>query len=92
MLGAGTSVSAVETWVTHRPKSFITHHPDEVGTTELSYSEGDFLHFYMIYSKLYGGVRIVSMQPRIIEVYLTVPNNNFIDPKFTPAGEDFVTK
>ena len=61
-------------WVTERPSLFEIHWPGG-GDDELDYSEGDFIHFGLTNSKLFGGIRIVSMTPRIIEVYLAVPNN-----------------
>lgn len=60
-------------WVTERPDLFEFHWPGG-GTPDLSYNEGDFIQFWFSKSGLYGGIRIVSMSPRIIEVYLAVPN------------------
>jgi hypothetical protein len=43
---------------------------------EWEYKQGDFLIFQLeapTWSR-WGGIRIVSMEPRIIEVYLGVPN------------------
>jgi hypothetical protein len=59
-------------WVTERPSLFESYWPGG-GTNDLSYSEGDFIQYRL--DDLYGGIRIVSMNPRIIEVYLAVPNN-----------------
>jgi hypothetical protein len=60
--------------VTGRPSLFKSLWPGG-GSTEMEYEEGDFFQFYMYTADLYGGVRIVSMSPRIIEVYLAVPND-----------------
>ena len=59
--------------VTGRPKLFKSLWPGG-GSSEIDYGEGDFFQFYLITAELYGGVRIVSMSPRIIEVYLAMPN------------------
>lgn len=67
------SLDKIMDWVQERPDLFINHWP-EIGTyNELDYEEGDFIHFKLLDSKLYGGIRIVSLSPRIIEVYLTLP-------------------
>lgn len=60
--------------VTSRPGLFETYWPGG-GNSDIDYEEGDFIQFYMSTADLYGGVRIVSMSPRIIEVYLVVPND-----------------
>jgi hypothetical protein len=60
-------------WVTERPSLFESYWPGG-GDNDLNYSEGDFIQ-YKLGDDLYGGIRIVSMSPRIIEVYLAVPNN-----------------
>lgn len=70
------NVSSIQYWVEERPKLFISNWPGS-HDNELSYQEGDFIQFYLTQSQLYGGIRIVSMTPRIIEVYLTLPNNDF---------------
>lgn len=63
--------------VTERPSLFKTHWPNLSGSAldQFDYSEGDFFEFQLDPSELYGGIRIVSMTPRIIEVYLAVPND-----------------
>jgi len=61
-------------WVTKRAESFELHWPGSEGQ-EMEYEEGDFIQFWLSKADLYGGIRIVSMNPRIIEVYLAVPNN-----------------
>ncbi|HZI24542.1 MAG TPA: hypothetical protein VFD46_05670 [Chryseolinea sp.] len=60
-------------WVTERPSLFKIHWPAGADD-EVDYSEGDIIQFYLSDADLYGGIRIVSMTPRIIEVYLAVPN------------------
>ncbi len=60
-------------WVTERPKNFISFWPG-IGEGELAYVEGDFIQFHLTEADLYGGVRIVKMSPRIIEVYLALPD------------------
>jgi hypothetical protein len=64
----------IKDWVTERPSLFKSYWPGG-GTNDLDYSEGDFIQFHLNDADLYGGIRIVSMTPRIIEVYLAVPNN-----------------
>ena len=64
----------IKDWVTERPGLFKSYWPGG-GTNDLDYSEGDFIQFHLNDADLYGGIRIVSMTPRIIEVYLAVPNN-----------------
>ena len=64
----------IKYWVTERPSLFEIHWPGG-GDDELDYSEGDIIQFALVDSGFYGGIRIVSMSPRIIEVYLAVPNN-----------------
>ena len=61
-------------WVTERPDLFELHWPGS-SENELDYNEGDFIQYWLSDANLYGGIRIVSMEPRIIEVYLAVPNN-----------------
>lgn len=69
------SLDNIKFWVTERPSLFKIHWPFGEGSDDLDYSEGDFIHFALVNSQLFGGIRIVSMTPRIIEVYLAVPNN-----------------
>jgi hypothetical protein len=61
-------------WVTERPDLFELYYPEAGGVNEVEYEQGDFFIYYLVDQDLYGGVRIVSMSPRIIEVYLAVPN------------------
>jgi hypothetical protein len=54
---------------------FQWNYDDEM-TDELAYSEGDFVYFRLDQDgepTRWGGIRIVSMTPRIIEVYVAVP-------------------
>lgn len=60
-------------WVTDRPSQFEEYWPGG-SEIELEYEEGDIIQFWLSKSNRYGGVRIASMNPRIIEVYLAVPN------------------
>jgi hypothetical protein len=65
-------------WVMERPSLFKSYWPGS-SDNELDYEEGDFIQFKLAVSNndndsLYGGIRIVSMTPRIVEVYLAVPN------------------
>jgi hypothetical protein len=60
-------------WVTKRPQLFEIYWPGS-SNNDLDYVEGDFIQFHLSQADLYGGIRIVSMSPRIIEVYLAVSN------------------
>jgi hypothetical protein len=63
-------------WVQEWPKAFKYEWPtDEWFGSKIDYQEGDFIHFWMGSKDQYGGIRIVSDTPRIIEVYLAVENN-----------------
>jgi hypothetical protein len=66
------SLKSIMHWVTERPKLFEQNWP---GSSDnfLAYEEGDFILFNLGFAGHYGGVRIVSMTPRIIEVYLALP-------------------
>ena len=66
------SVKSILHWVTERPKLFEVNWP---GSTDhvLEYEEGDFILFKLGFAGQYGGVRIVSMTPRVIEVYVALP-------------------
>ncbi len=67
----------IKDWVTKRPSLFESYWPGS-SDNELEYQEGDFIQFKLDNTlesqQLFGGIRIVSMTPRIIEVYLAVPN------------------
>lgn len=63
-------------FVMESPGSFETLWPDDAAINyDLPYENGDFFYIWLSLQDLYGGVRIVSVSPRIIEVYLAVPNN-----------------
>jgi hypothetical protein len=73
------NLATVQNWVQNRPKLFSSNWTDVGTNSELDYQEGDFIHFKLSNTslsptELYGGIRIVSMSPRIIEVYLAMPN------------------
>lgn len=64
----------IQFWVEERPDQFENYWPGS-SDVELDYSaSGDFFIFHLTDQQLYGGIRIASMDPRIIEVYLAVPN------------------
>lgn len=68
------SLETIMDWVTERPSLFEHHWPGS-SYNDMEYEEGDFIQFELENANRYGGIRIVSMTPRIIEVYLAVPNN-----------------
>lgn len=72
------SVSTVESWVKGRPKMFELKWEQNLdSSTEFeNYQKDDVYLFKLLEQKRYGGIRIVSMTPRIIEVYLAEPNPN----------------
>ncbi len=64
----------IEDWVTKRPDLFEIYWGYYANPLEkLEYEEGDFILFKNSDKNLFGGIRIVSMNPRIIEVYLAEP-------------------
>ena len=67
----------IEILVTQQPSHFSTYYVDsENSVEEPEYEEGDFFLFKIESNPIrYGGIRIVSESPRIIEVYLAVVNN-----------------
>jgi hypothetical protein len=69
------TLDIIKDWVMERPKLFGDHWPGGY-LDEIEYEEGDFIQYKLELGDidLYGGIRIVSMTPRIIEVYLAVPN------------------
>ena len=74
-------LSNIEDWVKERPSLFQSYWPGS-SDDKLDYEEGDIILFWNSgenyqnpYDDQYGGIRIVSMMPRIIEVYLAVPND-----------------
>ncbi|WP_147368050.1 hypothetical protein [Fibrisoma montanum] len=76
------SAASVETWVKGRPELFKIYWEHEAISpfTEIAnYQPGEIYLFRIIDHNTetpdqYGGIRIVSMTPRIIEVYLAEPN------------------
>ena len=64
----------VQHWVEDRPSQFEAYWPGG-SDMELDYEEGDIILFKQVDSNRYGGIRIVSMTPRIIEVYFAEPND-----------------
>lgn len=66
-------LSTIEDWVTKRPAQFESYWPGS-SATDLEYEEGDIIVFKLVNANRYGGIRIVSMSPRVIEVYVAVPN------------------
>lgn len=62
--------------VMERPKLFQNYWSGEAVDDNIDYEEGDIIQYKLDVGEidLYGGIRIVSMTPRIIEVYLAVPN------------------
>ena len=66
----------IEHWVTERPSQFESYYKNskDPKTDEVDYQEGDFFLMYLDKKNRYGGVRIVSESPRIIEVYIAEPN------------------
>ena len=72
---ANVDLESIQDWVTKRPDLFINRYPEKGGDYELAYAAGDFIQYHLTTSNRYGGIRIVSMSPRIIEVYLAVPND-----------------
>lgn len=66
-------INTIKHWVEDRPSNFESHMP-AVTSDHLFYNEGDIILFNILGENRYGGIRIVSMNPRVIEVYLAVPN------------------
>lgn len=74
------SATTIESWVKGRPDLFRIKWEDTEGTIPANtkmeeYKQGDIYLFKLMSQKRYGGIRIVSMTPRIIEVYLAEPNH-----------------
>lgn len=67
------TLDVIKVWVMERPQLFEQNWPGSTDQ-ELEYSAGDFFIFKYDEAN-YGGIRIVSMSPRIVEVYLAVPND-----------------
>ncbi|WP_026308534.1 hypothetical protein [Spirosoma spitsbergense] len=68
------SAKTIEDWVKKRPSLFKSYWVDN-NQEPPTYQQGDIFLFRLTDQNRYGGIRIVSMTPRIIEVYLAVPNN-----------------
>ncbi|MGM9510458.1 hypothetical protein ACS5NO_22180 [Larkinella sp. GY13] len=74
------SVKSLEHWVKERPALFENNWVDNSQEPPV-YQQGDVFLFKVMnlsspmIPNRYGGIRIVSMTPRIIEVYLAVPND-----------------
>ncbi|MEM9834200.1 MAG: hypothetical protein AAF944_26440 [Bacteroidota bacterium] len=70
------SLDNLHDWVTQRPSLFESYYNYQKGvkSEEVSYQQGDFFLMWLTNDNLYGGVRIVSETPRIIEVYIAEPN------------------
>ncbi len=73
-----TPVDKIQHMVEQSPASFQHLHDQDFDdiTEELEYSQGDFISFKLtkpMSPSRYGGLRIVSMEPRIIEVYVAMP-------------------
>lgn len=64
----------VQHWVEDRPSQFESYWPGG-SDMELDYDQGDIILFKQVDSNRYGGIRIVSLSPRIIEVYFAEPND-----------------
>ncbi|MEQ9442922.1 MAG: hypothetical protein RIG62_28040 [Cyclobacteriaceae bacterium] len=67
----------IEAWVATRPSNFENYWSQaKYLGTEAYYEKGDFFIFQLPGQSpiRYGGIRIVSESPRIMEVYLAVPN------------------
>ncbi|CCH53746.1 hypothetical protein BN8_02867 [Fibrisoma limi BUZ 3] len=67
-------VEVLEEAATERPilfESYWAYNPQEPPV----YQQGDLFFFKLWDQHRYGAIRIVSMSPRIIEVYLAVPNS-----------------
>ena len=71
------TLDQIKAWVTNRPSSFESYW-EQVDSVEpeIDYQEGDFFIYQIpgLTPIQYGGIRIVSESPRIIEVYLAIPN------------------
>lgn len=70
------SAASMETWVKARPDLFEIYWEDTIDTdTKIeNYQKGDIYQFKLVNQKRYGGIRIVSLTPRILEIYFAEPN------------------
>lgn len=72
----GLTPSEIESFATERPSLFEDYWEHaENSVFEVEYQAGDFFLYQLLTDQVFGGIRIVSESPRIIEVYLAVPNN-----------------
>ncbi|HLT72780.1 MAG TPA: hypothetical protein VKZ75_09020 [Cyclobacteriaceae bacterium] len=67
-------LSIVQHWVEDRPSQFEAYWPGG-SDMEFDYVQGDIILFKQVDANRYGGIRIVSVTPRIIEVYFAEPND-----------------
>lgn len=74
----GIPVDFIQWMVEQAPGGFQTNLWEPGALHEWEYNQGDFLIFQVETSMAptrWGGIRVVSMDPRIIEVYLALPEN-----------------
>lgn len=67
----------IQKWVTTRPSNFENYWNDAGNIeTTIEYQVGDFFIFQLPGQSpiRYGGIRVLSSSPRIIEAYLAIPN------------------
>jgi len=71
------SLEDLQDWVTQRPSQFEYYYTASKGvkSEEVSYQNGDFFLMWLTDEDLFGGIRIVSNDPKIIEVYIAEENN-----------------
>ncbi len=71
------SAAIIESWVKGRPNMFELYWKDTIDTDSKieNYKQGDIYLFKRVNQNRYGGIRIVSMTPRIIEIYSAEPNS-----------------
>lgn len=70
------SLETIKKMAIERPSLFESYYKDTMGAKpdEVDYQAGDFFLVWLSEKNRYGGVRIVSETPRIIEVYIAEPN------------------
>jgi hypothetical protein len=74
----GIPVDFIQWMVEEGPGGFQANLYEPTALHEWEYKQGDFLIFQVETSMAptrWGGIRIVSMAPRIIEVYLALPQD-----------------
>lgn len=72
----GLTANDIQYMVEQSPASFQANWSSSPDIEELEYAAGDIVFFYTHTPDApshFGGIRIVSMNPRIIEVYITSP-------------------